>query len=89
MDGITFTEDVTIILDEPGISVFHSPDGDLLAAIRVNDNLDPLPGSDPSDYGYAALAYNYENNGLAIISVVHIGDLLEAVDGSPVGASIE
>lgn len=72
MDGISFTEDVTIILDEPGITVFHSPDGDLLATIRVDDNLDPLPGSDPSDYGYAALSYNYENNGLAIVSVVRV-----------------
>lgn len=89
MDGITFTEDVTIILNEPRIAVFYSPDGDLLAAIRVDENLDPLPGADPSDYGYVARMYNYENNGLAIISVVHIGDLLEAIDGVRLGASIE
>ena len=88
MDGITFREDVEIILDEPGISVFYSPGGDMLATIRVDENLDPLPGSDPADYGYAALSYNYEHNGLAIISVVRVADLIEAIDGVQLGMEV-
>lgn len=69
MDGVIFRDHVSLILDEEGIAVFHWHEGGLMAAIRVHENLEPLPGSDPADYGYEILSINYESEGLALVSV--------------------
>lgn len=60
LEGITVADDVTIVLDEPGVVVFRSPKigNDLFAAIQVDLDLNPRPGSDPSDYGYAVTSIN-------------------------------
>lgn len=82
MEGIAFREDVEVLLDTPGFSVIKSPlEGELLATIRVDENLDPLPGSDPSDFGYVALAINYASDSLAIISVAPLESLIKSIDG--------
>ncbi|MGR6092666.1 hypothetical protein ACU4IU_19090 [Brevibacterium sp. CSND-B09] len=67
------------IIEAEGITIFVDPEGVDRAVFRIDDNQDPIPGCDPSEYGYALLMVNFidSHEGVAICEVLHVQQLVD------------
>ncbi|WP_029090083.1 hypothetical protein [Brevibacterium album] len=83
MIGAELHEDCEVILDEPNIVVFTHPGTGTTALLRIDENLDPLEGGDPNDYGYLPTEIFWVDDTfqLMLAGVIPISDIIRHAEG--------